>query len=278
MTPFRADLHTHTTCSDGTYSPIELVELAVASGLSGLSITDHDTIAAYAEAVPAALKNNILLLPGVEFSAAHQNETVHILGYGFNLNSPDIQSLCNKHQERRTKRLQAILELLHKKRMPLDPSDLASVTSGHPASIGRPHIALAMVAKGYVSSFQQAFDLYIGEGACCYIRDPLFSVEETIATLHQGGGVAVIAHPHLIKNPRLLEQLLLFNFDGIEGYYGNFSLLDNQRWLKIAHQKKWLLTGGSDFHGKIKPTLPLGRSWVNRERFDLLSGYHAHLH
>ncbi|WP_068468220.1 PHP domain-containing protein [Candidatus Protochlamydia phocaeensis] len=272
MNDFRADLHCHSTCSDGTYTPQKLIELAIEKQLQGLSITDHDTIAAYKEAMPLAQERHFPLISGVEFSAVHRQTSIHILAYSFPLHSGQIDEFCARHAQRRSKRNQAIINRLSLRGMPLSEEDLQALP--YPASsIGRPHIALAMLKKGYVSSIQQAFQDHIGEGKPCYEGGESFSIEETLAVIHQAKGLAVIAHPHLIGNVKVLRDLLDMNFDGIEGYYGRFPLSEHKRWIKIGARKGWLITGGSDFHGEIKPALPLGSSWVNEETFSILHNH-----
>lgn len=272
MNGFRADLHCHTTCSDGTVKPQDIIQIACDLGLQGLSITDHDTIEAYKEALPAAQAKQFPLISGVEFSAVHRNASIHILAYSFPLSSTGIQEFCQRHNQRREQRNRAILELLAFQGMPLSQEDfspdLFSDKSQH--SIGRPHIALAMMKKGYVPSIQKAFQEYIGEGKSCYVPGNAFSIEETLEIIHQAQGLAIIAHPHLIENVGILRDLLSMNFDGIEGYYARFPRNAHDRWLKIGAHKGWIITGGSDFHGEIKPNLPLGSSWVNEETFLIL--------
>lgn len=265
---FRADLHCHTTCSDGTVAPEDLIQLACNKQLQGLAITDHDTIDAYLTAVPAAQASGIALISGIELSAMHLQTSIHILAYSFPLDSPLIQEFCRRHNQRRAARHEAILALLASNGMPLFPEDFPNIAEHH--SIGRPHIASALLKKGYVSSIQQAFHEYIGEGKKCYAPGEVFSVEETLDLIHRAQGIAVIAHPHLIDNAKVLKDLLSMNFDGIEGHYARFPPAENQRWLKIAERKGWIITGGSDFHGDIKPNIPLGSSWVNKELFMVL--------
>lgn len=268
MNDFRADLHCHTTCSDGTVEPQAIIQLACDLGLQGLSITDHDTIEAYKQALPAAAAKNLPLISGIEFSAVHRHTSIHVLGYSFTLDSPHLQEFCQRHHQRRELRNRAILKLLTFHEMPLSEEDVFSLSSQH--SIGRPHIAWAMVQKGYVSSIQKAFQEYIGEGKPCYVPGQTFSVEETLEMIHQAQGLAIIAHPHLIENSGILKELLHMPFDGIEGYYARFPRQAHERWLKIGANKNWIITGGSDFHGEIKPNLPLGSSWVNEETFQIL--------
>jgi predicted metal-dependent phosphoesterase TrpH len=269
MIEFRADLHCHTTCSDGTVTPEEIIKLAHQIGLKGLSITDHDTIEAYEKAFPLAEEYHLSLIPGIEMSSVHRHTSVHILAYSFPLNSPVIQRFCLTHQQQREERNQKILDLLTAHGMPLRLEDLPN----HPSSnrtIGRPHIALAMIKKGYVNSIQEAFLKYIGEGKPCYVLGRYFTAQETIDTIHQAKGLAIIAHPHLIGDSQILLDLLKMNFDGLEGYYGRFHLSEQERWVKIGMRRNWIITGGSDFHGTIKPHLPLGSSWVNQETFEIL--------
>lgn len=268
MNVFRADLHCHSTCSDGTLTPAEIVHLACEKKLSGLSITDHDTIAAYNEALPVANFCQLPMISGVEFSAVHDQTNVHILAYSFSPNAQIIHDVCEMHCQRRTDRNQGILDLLAAKGMPIEENELR--VSTHRSVIGRPHIALAMMKKGYVDSIMQAFQLYIGEGKSCYFPGEKITVEETLGYIHDAKGLAVIAHPHLIDNTKVVRDLLQMDFDGIEAYYGRFPRSEHERWLKIGAKNGWLITGGSDFHGTIKPNLPLGSSWVNEETFNIL--------
>lgn len=274
MDEFRADLHCHSTCSDGTLTPEEIVEKAASIGLSGLSITDHDTIEAYQQAIPKAKQLGIELIPGVEFSAVHEGVSVHILAYAFSTDNPTIKNFCQRHYQRRINRNREILKLLTKHGMPLSEEELQEMVPMHAkGTLGRPHIALAMVTKGYIQSIQDAFNKHLGEGKNCYAPGEPFSVEETLKIIHEAGGLAVIAHPHLIDHPATLKKLLEMDFDGIECYYARFPKDSHARWLKIAQHRKWLITGGSDFHGSIKPNIPLGASWVNEEAFRLLQNH-----
>lgn len=128
-----------------------------------------------------------------------------------------------------------------------------------------------MIKKGYVQSVQEAFHLYIGENKPCYAPGvSKYTVEKTIEKIHEAKGLAVIAHPHLIEDGKIVNALLSMPFDGIEGYYARFSPEQEERWIKVGKRKGWLITGGSDFHGEIKPNNPLGCSWVGEETFNVL--------
>jgi predicted metal-dependent phosphoesterase TrpH len=266
MTEFRADLHCHSTCSDGTMTPKELVRYAKEVGLDGLSITDHDSINAYESAIPLAEEIGLRMVSGVEFSSTLSGVSVHVLGYSFSLDHPAIANLCRLHEQRRLERNRAILEKLKKSGMPIDESVLSRSTN----TTGRPHIAVEMVAKGYVGSVQEAFNMYLGDGKSCYAEGQPISTQQTIDAIHEAKGFAVIAHPHLLKNDQVLFALLRMNFDGIEGYYAKFMSAQQKRWVKIGEHKGWLVTGGSDFHGGMKPHNALGSSWVRDQTFEIL--------
>jgi len=269
MSNFRADLHCHTSCSDGTHSPEELLHHAKEIGLSGLSITDHDTIKAYETAALCAIKLGISLISGIEFSASQDDISVHTLGYSFDLKNEKIQDLCNRHKQRRHERNRAILEKLSEYNMPIDESELQGQDT-----IGRPHIAQAMVNHGYIKDINEGFKKYLGEGKLCFVKGSPLTVEETLEAIHDARGFAVIAHPHLMRHQRTLKHILTMNFDGIECYYARFPAVLEEKWIKIAKEKRWLKTGGSDFHGDIKPNNPLGASWVNEETFRILEERH----
>lgn len=272
MHPFRADLHCHSSCSDGSLTPPELVRAAHEAGLQGLSITDHDTVEAYKTAFQAAVENQIELIPGVEFSASLDGHSVHILGYSFDVAHPAIHALCERQTMRRQERNLEILDKLAAAGMPLT---LEEVKGEEPhATLGRPHIALAMVKKGYVHSVQEAFKRYIGDGRPAYSKGAPIGVDETLDTLRQAHGLAIIAHPHLIDDVPLLKKLLEMPFDGIECYYSRFPADANEPWIELATKRNWLMTGGSDFHGAIKPTIALGSSWVNEELFRRLQDHY----
>ncbi len=270
---FRADLHTHTTCSDGSFTPEELVRHALERGLSGLSITDHDTVEAYTEVIPLAAELGLRLLPGIEFSATAERGNVHILGYGFRLDDPGLLALCERQVERREARNSKMLKLLAQHNMPISEEEMKSAAKRFPHKkvFGRPHIAQAMIEKGYVPDFDQAFRRWIGDGRPGYDPGEPITVQETIDTLHAAGGYAVIAHPHVMRDKVLLRQLLDMPFDGIEGYYAAFPRWVEKEYIAIGESKGWIVTGGSDFHGAPKPHIHLGISWVNEETFNALS-------
>lgn len=262
---FKADLHCHSSLSDGTDTPKQLVDLALELGLSGLSITDHDTIAAYPSVLEYAAKKNLQMITGVEFSASYRFDPVHVLGYGYDPENHEIQLLCHHHQNRRHERNEKILENLAKMGIHISYDEL-----GSEGSIGRPHIAQILQKRGVVSSIKEAFDRYLGEGKAAYDPGEPITVEETIHTIHAAKGKAVLAHPHLLKRSSTIRYALSLPFDGLEGYYAKIPLDQEQKWIDIAKQKGWIVTGGSDYHGSVKPLNILGSSWVTEDAFNAL--------
>lgn len=266
---FRADLHCHSTCSDGSLTPKQLLELSLQKGLQALSITDHDTLEAYQEALPEAKRLGIRLLPGVEFSCVHRDLSIHILAYSFDPFHPLLVDFCHKHKERRIARCQKILERLDKEGVHIDGQELLAKVASN-TTIGRPHIAQEMVNKGIVPNIQQAFARYLGEGCRAYIPSSSSSVEETLDLIHQAGGLAVLAHPILIKKSKVLAELLTLKLDGLEGFYANFSADQERPFIEKGEKRGLFITGGSDFHGSAKPQIQLGCSWTPQETFEKL--------
>jgi predicted metal-dependent phosphoesterase TrpH len=261
----RYDLHCHTTCSDGAHSPLEVLQMAKQRGLAGLSITDHDTISAYETAVPAAKELGLDLIPGVEFSTTFREMSIHILGYDFDLLNSDIINFCQLHLERREKRALEILAKLKRLGFEINPREVLG------RQIGRPHIAKMLIDLGAVKDIKEAFRKYLGENGPAYVRGNKVTVTETLELIHAAGGKAILAHPHLIRKSNVVKDLLRMDFDGLEVFYGTIQRNMEQKWLDIAIEKNWLITGGSDFHGDaVRPGIPLGCSWVDQSRVQSL--------
>lgn len=259
------DLHTHSTYSDGSYSPLELVHYAREKKLEGLSITDHDSIEAYPEVLAVGKDHHIQILPGVEFSCHYKGQSVHVLGYSFDFTHQTLLAFCLKHKKRRHQRNAEILGKLKEIGFSIAEKELENCAKG---AIGRPHIAQLLLEKGYVIDIPQAFKLYIGDGKKCYAPGITFTLEETLSVIHEAKGLAVLAHPHLYHSPFFVKELLKFPFDGIEAEYSQMSSKKNALWIDLAKKNNLLMTGGSDFHGTIKPTISLGATQVKREQIE----------
>lgn len=268
------DLHTHSTYSDGSYTPLELILYAAQKGLEGLSITDHDTVDAYPEALTLGQEYHLQILPGVEFSCHYKGQSVHILGYSFDYTHPSLLELCRRHKERRKNRNLEILEKLKKIGFVITEEELINSAKG---AVGRPHIAKLLVEKGYVVDIPHAFKQYIGDGKRCYAHGITFTIEETLHVIHEAKGLAVLAHPHLHHSPYFVKELLKFPFDGLEAEYSQMPLEKNALWINLAKENHLLTTGGSDFHCSIKPTIDLGDTMVKREQIEpLFTQFYSH--
>lgn len=244
----RPDLHLHTTASDGVYPPSELVRLLQRADVTFFSVTDHDTMAGLAEAEDAALQRGIAFLPGVEISTEGEAE-VHILGYGVNRQDPVLLSFFEKMADDRVNRIRAIGEKLKELGYPLD---VDGVMADAGESIGRPHLARAMVSKGYVASVAEAFDRFLGDGKAAYIPREKMAAGRAISLLRERGAVPVLAHPALIQWPMerflpLLHTWMDAGLMGLEVYHPS-NRGDYGKWDRLARQHGLLVTGGSDFH------------------------------
>lgn len=269
------DLHMHSTCSDGTLTPEELVVLAKEKGLKGISITDHDSVNAYPDALLHAKKHQITLISGIELSCHFKDESTHILGYSFDYSHPSLLALCERHRLRRVNRNLAILDKLKSLGIEISETELNANATG---VVGRPHIAKILVQRGLVADIPDAFKTYLGEGKKAYCPGETFSVEEAIQVIHEAKGFAVLAHPHLHYNHAFVRELLnAHSFDGIECEYAIMPPAKNAPWSNLAKQKNLLITGGSDFHGAIKPMIPLGSATIQEEQIEpLITRFNSH--
>lgn len=253
----RADLHMHTNASDGQYSPAELIELT--RQFDVIAITDHDTTEGIEPAQQAALKYGApTIIPGVELSAEDTEGDVHMLGYHIDIHNAPFQQTLTHFRDTRFERGRLMLEKLATMGMPLDWQQVVANANG--AAIGRPHVARALLASGYVESIKDAFDRFIGNDGPAYIARARLTPEEAVALIHQAGGVAVLAHPGLLKDYRaVLLRLIAVGLDGIEVIHPSNSETVRLDLRGIAVTSMLIMTGGSDFHGpKIKPDVTLG--------------------
>lgn len=262
------DLHCHSTCSDGSNSPIQLIDIAKEKNLQGIAITDHDTVAAYTDSLfEYASLSKVDLITGVEFSTKYDKqdgyESIHILGYNIDCKNKKLMDFCTQHKQRRIHRFNQIVEKLELSGYNIK-EELKDVKRN--PSIGRPHIAKVLIKKGYVDSMEMAFKKFIGDKAPFFIPSDLPSIEETIAVIKIAGGKAILAHPILIKGRKVLRRLLsIYQFDGMECFYGNFSRNKIQYLIDICNDRNILITGGSDYHGDHKKFVTLGSSFTTQE-------------
>lgn len=259
------DLHVHSTFSDGSMSPTELVNYAHKLRLSAISITDHDTIEGVEEAVSAGNRTGVEVVPGLELSIKHGDCTVHLLGYFFRPTDNSLHLVLRRLQAGRLERNKIILSLLGSLGIHIEMQELEEI-SGHGQS-GRPHIAQILMHKGAVSSMEEAFGRYLAKGGLAYAPRDLLHADEAIALIKNAGGFAVLAHPQQIEKSgkdvtALIGKLRAAGLDGVEVYYPTHSRQFKKKLLAIAKRLNLLVTGGSDYHGTIRPgtTLAGGRN------------------
>jgi len=249
------DLHTHTTASDGTYSPARLVELAGEYGLSAIAITDHDTVAGISEATEAGARTGVEVVAGIEISVEYPRDrgVMHILGYDLDTQSPALLEALEWVQEWRRDRNPRMVDRLREMGIDVSIEDVEAVAGG--GQIGRPHIARAMVANGAVGNLQEAFDRYLQPGAPAYVDKGRLGREKAMDAIRGAGGVTVLAHPGQLgigDGDRLrsaVEELVDIGLCGIEAHYKDHSPERTATYVDMAERLGLVATCGSDFHG-----------------------------
>jgi 3',5'-nucleoside bisphosphate phosphatase len=250
------DLHTHSWFSDGTNSPTELVQLAARSGVSALAITDHDTMAGVDEALAVSAEYDVEVVPGLEVSVVHKKKALHILGYFMDPAHSELSAALTVLQEARDERNEKIIGKLQSLGIAATVEELKKISGL--GQTGRPHIAKLLMNHGMVRSVSQAFDEYLRKDAKAYVARFAYSAEEAIGLIARAGGIAVLAHPIQVDNTlsslaTLLPVLKSYGLAGIETFYPTQSKKMRKRIRKFAEDNDLLLTGGSDYHGKIRP-------------------------
>jgi predicted metal-dependent phosphoesterase TrpH len=249
------DLHTHTTASDGLLTPTQLVEHAAAAGLRAIAVTDHDTTAGLAEAIAAGRERGIEVVPGVEISTSHAGLEVHLLGYFVEVGSADFERLLASRREDRDGRAREMVDRLREQGVRIEYEDV--LREAGRGAVGRPHVAAALVTKGWVRTKQEAFDRWLADGRSCAVPKPVFPLAEAIALLQGMGAVPVCAHPGLLKRRELLEEMPAMGLLGVEVYYPKHQPEQQRELLDFARARGLVATGGSDFHSPTQPG-PLG--------------------
>ncbi len=251
------DLHMHSTASDGTDNPQEILRKCAKLGLALCSITDHDTLDAQPEAIAQARLHKLNYIAGVEFSVMHTGE-LHLLGYGIDIHSKTLQDMMQELCESRAGRIGAILTELEKHGIRITFEDVESFAHGK--TLGRPHVAQALMQKGFASDMQDAFVKYLGDGGCCYVQRRKLTPMQAVRLIVEAGGTAVLAHPKFIKTDNLeglVEELSAYGLGGIEAYYPAHNDFDVQRYLQIARKHRMIVTAGSDYHGIFRANAPI---------------------
>ena len=253
------DLHTHSTFSDGTFTPLQLVKYAEEKGLKAFAITDHDTTEGIKEA--KSIETNVEVISGVEISTRYDKKEIHIVGLYVNENDADLNKQLKYYREKRVTRNFEILEKLNSLGVDITIDDVKESCTGD--VISRAHIAKALVSKGFVGSYTEAFDRYLGDNKCAYVPRETLNFEESMELITKAGGVPVLAHPLLYKMSdtnleNMMVKLRQKGLKAVEVYYSTHSNSDTQHVMAMANRVGLIYSGGSDFHGATKPKIDIG--------------------
>ena len=253
------DLHTHSTFSDGTFTPLQLVKYAEEKGLKAFAITDHDTTEGIKEA--KSIETNVEVISGVEISTRYDKKEIHIVGLYVNENDADLNKQLKYYREKRVTRNFEILEKLNSLGVDITIDDVKESCTGD--VISRAHIAKALVSKGFVGSYTEAFDRYLGDNKCAYVPRETLNYEESMELITKAGGVPVFSHPLLYKMSdtnleNMMVKLRQKGLKAVEVYYSTHSNSDTQHVMAMANRVGLIYSGGSDFHGATKPKIDMG--------------------
>ena len=268
------DLHCHSTFSDGTMTPSELVEMACEENLGGLALTDHDTIEGVPERLAEAKKVDLPALSGVELSANHGAIPIHILGYGFDPTDQALNQSLKHLQQTRQVRNEKIIANLLDLGINVTYSQMQSLAGD--GVVGRPHFAQLLINLGKVKNMQSAFDKYLRKDRPAYAAREILPVEDAISIVHKAEGLAILAHPGTIplennQTIDLIHEFLEMGLDGIEAYYPVHSPGLRKELISLCEKMNLVITGGSDYHGNIRPGTRLGTMQKKqRVPFDVL--------
>jgi predicted metal-dependent phosphoesterase TrpH len=245
----RADLHIHSTASDGKLAPADVVREAAGRGLSFIALADHDSIDGIAPAQAAASAfPGLKVIPGVEISTDVPEGEVHILGYFIDYNDPEFLAALARFKNSRLQRGQKMVAKLEKLGIRIDWQRVMEIAGT--STIGRPHIAQAMLEKGYVTSFKQAFNEYLGHNRPAYVEREKMTTKEAVGLIIKAEGLAVLAHPLTLPDPEAMTmELKAGGLVGIEAYYNGYTPEEISRLLTLADRYELIATGGSDYHG-----------------------------
>jgi predicted metal-dependent phosphoesterase TrpH len=262
----KVDLHIHTTASDGRFSPQEIVSQAAELGVNTIAICDHDTIDGVLPAMQAAAAYpQLTVIPGVEISTHAPSSEVHILGYFIDVNDSKLKNALVDSRHSRLWRAKSIIAKLKELNINIDWQQVEAIAGD--STIGRPHIAQAMLEMGYIKTFKEAFDRYIGLSGPAYVERHKISPPKAVALVKEAAGIAVLAHPFTADDPQaLIIELKAIGLAGIEVYYNDYTADKRNELIRIADKHDLIATGGSDYHGiDVNTETMLGEAGVPLE-------------
>ncbi|MDO4489722.1 MAG: PHP domain-containing protein [Lachnospiraceae bacterium] len=264
QSPDLIDLHVHSSCSDGTCTPEQVVQLAVAAGLKAIALTDHDTAAGVERACAAAREtgSGLLVIPGIELSAQWQNQEIHILGLNLDPTHPDLLSYQEEFLREREERNRRMAEKITAVGCSITVEEVKQRFPG--AILGRPHYARVMMEKGFVKSIQAAFNGYLGDRGPCFVSRRRIAATDALKLILSCGGHPVLAHPlqYGFSRDRLesfVDYLKNNGLQGMECLYSAYNASESAKLTDMARRHGLFITGGTDFHGENKPDIALGR-------------------
>ncbi|MFA6216351.1 MAG: PHP domain-containing protein [Candidatus Omnitrophota bacterium] len=263
-----ADLHLHTVFSDGTFSPEELIRQTEKAGLSAIAVVDHDTVEGIPLIIENALKYGIEVLPGIELTAQYERLEVHILGYLFDCQNQALLLQLESLRKIRVERIYKIIEKLHGIGVRLDPQAVFALSGN--GTVGRLHVARALVKEKLVSCVEMAFKKYIGDRSPAYVSGFKLSPEEAVSLIKGAGGIPVLAHPYTITHDDTLLKIIACGIMGLEVHYPEHSQAMVNFYLQLAHKYQLLVTGGSDCHGNAKAAVRIGSMKIPYELVEKL--------
>lgn len=252
----KADLHTHTTASDGTVTPAGIVELALDRGIDFLAISDHDSVDGIAEACAASIGSGLTLIPACELSSVSSDRDVHILAYFVDVDDPRLLGHLADLRNARHRRAQSIVSALADAGFGVTLDDVLALSDG--GAVGRSHVARAMVRAGHAADIADAFERFLGHGKPFYVQKDSRSPAEVISTICDLGAIPVLAHPGITKADDLMSELVSAGLMGIEAYHADHTPAQREYYAHWATRLNLLATGGTDYHGPHSPNPDLG--------------------
>ncbi|MEE1242503.1 PHP domain-containing protein [Frisingicoccus sp.] len=277
----RIDLHTHSTASDGSLSPSEVIQAAASAGLKAVALTDHDTIQGVPEAMAAAEKLHIECIPGIELSAFYKGLEVHIVGLFLNVEDPVLKERLDAFRNIRENRNNQMIEKMQASGVDITMKKLRDLEGD--TVITRANIARYLIRIGFVDSVKEAFDKYLSPGMPFFVPKTGVTPKDAIETIRDNDGIAILAHPLTYKFTRdelieCIETLKSYGLQGMETYYSTFSEADHRDMKRLADQYGLLHSGGSDFHGNVKPHIQIGKGMGRLViPYDVLENLCAHI-
>lgn len=260
------DLHMHTVYSDGTKTPLELLNIVRSKNISAFSITDHDNLDGLREMKKLVQEDDPELITGVELSSTYENVDMHILAYLFDIDNKELAEAIIRFQKNRNERGREMVNKLNELGIDIPFDEVLKQADG--ASIGRPHVARALLDTGKIDSYEEAYYKYISDSGPAFVPKENFEPSQAIELIHNAGGLAFLAHPGLGEKEKHIEMLVECGIDGLEAYHPSHKMSDVDRYKHLAERYRLLICGGSDYHGTLNRYGNIGSQKVPYKYFE----------